>query len=94
MKNSDKKSGSGQKPRPAKSGPAKAPGTTPGVPRPAMDPGEQERLAALARLVIDQAPDLQKDKVARLKEAVKQGAYKVDARKVANALIAELLRKR
>jgi flagellar biosynthesis anti-sigma factor FlgM len=46
------------------------------------------------RQIIDATPEVRPEKVAPLLEAVAAGTYEIDARKVANRLIAELLLKR
>lgn len=42
------------------------------------------------RQIISEAPDIRVEKVAALQEAVKQGTYVIDVRKLANILIAQL----
>jgi flagellar biosynthesis anti-sigma factor FlgM len=44
-----------------------------------------------ARHLIEATPEIRPEKVAPLKEAVEQGTYEVDTRKLANALITKLL---
>jgi flagellar biosynthesis anti-sigma factor FlgM len=44
-----------------------------------------------ARHIIEATPEIRPEKLAPLKEAVEQGTYKVDTRKLANALITKLL---
>ena len=72
------------------------PGPGPGGPAPA-DSGDcrnsQARLRRLAREIIYRTPKVRREKVARLKEATEQGAYKIDAGKLADIIIAELIRK-
>jgi flagellar biosynthesis anti-sigma factor FlgM len=46
------------------------------------------------RQIIDATPEVRPEKVAPLLEAVAAGTYEIDAREVANRLIAELLLKR
>ncbi|MGO9622069.1 MAG: flagellar biosynthesis anti-sigma factor FlgM [Desulfobaccales bacterium] len=62
------------------------------------DPGDcrngQARLRRLAREIVYRTPEVRPEKVARLKEAIEQGAYKLDAAKLADIIIAELIRKR
>lgn len=78
-----------------------APGDASATPSPPPDQdaaaaaADQARLMEKARQVVYQTPEVRPGKVARLKEAVEEGAYEVDARKVANRIITEeLLRKR
>ncbi len=53
---------------------------------------ERRRLTAKARNIVDQTEDVRREKVAAFKEAVDKGTYRVNPRKLANALLAELLR--
>ncbi len=53
-----------------------------------------EKLIQLAREVVYQTPEVGPEKVARLKEAVQQGAYEIDSEKLADILIEELNLKR
>lgn len=46
------------------------------------------------RQIIAETPEVRPEKVRPLEEAVDQGTYEIDARKLANALIAELILKR
>jgi len=55
---------------------------------------QEARLMQKASQVIAQAPDVRQEKVDPLKEAVDQGSYPVDAKKVANSMIANLLMER
>lgn len=48
-------------------------------------------LIETARQVIQQTPAVRPEKVALLKEAIEQGTYKIDARKLANILIAKVI---
>ncbi len=48
----------------------------------------------LAREIIYRTPEVRPEKVARLKEAIEQGVYKIDSGKLADRIIAELIRKR
>lgn len=71
----------------------------PGPDAPAPDdsgdcPRGQARLRRLAREIIYRTPEVRPEKVARLKEAIAQGAYKIDAVSLADRIIAELIRKR
>ena len=54
----------------------------------------QARLRRLAREIIYRTPEVRPEKVARLKEAIEQGAYEIDAGSLADIIIAELIRKR
>ncbi len=44
-----------------------------------------------ARHIIEATPEIRPEKVAPLQEAVEQGTYEIDTRKLANALITKLL---
>ena len=55
---------------------------------------DQARLRRLALEIIYRTPEVRPEKVARLKEAIEQGAYEIDAGKLADIIIAELIRKR
>jgi anti-sigma28 factor (negative regulator of flagellin synthesis) len=46
------------------------------------------------RRIIAETPEVRPEKVGPLEEAVGQGTYEVDARKLANILITELILKR
>jgi flagellar biosynthesis anti-sigma factor FlgM len=52
------------------------------------------KLIEQVRQIIAAAPEVRAEKVAPLLEAVAAGTYEIDARKVANRLITELLLKR
>jgi flagellar biosynthesis anti-sigma factor FlgM len=52
------------------------------------------KLIDQVRQIIAATPEVRPEKVAPLLEAVAAGTYEIDARKVANRLIAELLLKR
>jgi flagellar biosynthesis anti-sigma factor FlgM len=73
------------------------PGSGPDAPAPAdsgdCDNGEAG-LRRLARGIIYRTPEVRPEKVARLKEAIAQGAYEIDAGSLADSIIAELIRKR
>jgi flagellar biosynthesis anti-sigma factor FlgM len=43
------------------------------------------------RQIIAATPEVRPEKVGPLKQAIEEGAYEVDARKVANALITKLI---
>jgi flagellar biosynthesis anti-sigma factor FlgM len=46
------------------------------------------------RQIIEATPEVRPERVGPLKEAVEQGTYEIDARKLANIFIAELILKR
>lgn len=52
------------------------------------------KLIEKVRLIIEATPEVRPQRVAPLLEAVAAGTYEIDARKVANRLIAELFIKR
>jgi negative regulator of flagellin synthesis FlgM len=52
------------------------------------------RLAEKVREIVSQTPEVRAEKVAALKEALAKGAYRVDARKIANILILQMLTER
>jgi flagellar biosynthesis anti-sigma factor FlgM len=54
----------------------------------------QARLRRLAREILYRTPEVRPGKVARLKEAIEKGAYEIDAGKLADSIIVELIRKR
>jgi flagellar biosynthesis anti-sigma factor FlgM len=51
------------------------------------------QLMEQVRQIIAATPEVRPEKVGPLKEAVDQGTYEIDARKVANSLITELILK-
>jgi flagellar biosynthesis anti-sigma factor FlgM len=53
-----------------------------------------EGLIRTAREIVYQTPEVRPEKVARLKEAIEQGAYEIDSEKLADNIIEELLGKR
>ena len=53
-----------------------------------------EGLKRKAREVVYQTPEVRPEKVARLKEAVEQGTYEIDAEKLAEIISEELTGKR
>jgi negative regulator of flagellin synthesis FlgM len=55
---------------------------------------EKARLMQKASQIIAETPDVRQEKVDLLKEAVDQGSYPVDAQKVANSMIANLIMER
>jgi flagellar biosynthesis anti-sigma factor FlgM len=90
------------KKRPVRLSPGTKPGrkSTPGL-NPGRSPAAARAFLARNPKLIDQvrqiiaaAPAVRLEKVGPLKKAVDQGTYEIDARKVANALLAELLLKR
>jgi negative regulator of flagellin synthesis FlgM len=52
---------------------------------------EHDRLIEQARQVVAETPDIRPEKVEPVQEAVASGAYEIDARKVANALITKII---
>ena len=56
-----------------------------------LEDAEKATLMDQARQVIYQTPDVRRDKVASLKEAVEQGTYDIDSRRLANKIIAKLI---
>jgi anti-sigma28 factor (negative regulator of flagellin synthesis) len=63
-------------------------------PKPADPDQEKARLMQKAREIIDQTPEVRPDRVAVLGEAVRQGTYRVDTRRLANILIVKLFTER
>jgi anti-sigma28 factor (negative regulator of flagellin synthesis) len=63
-------------------------------PEPILKAAEKARLLEKARQIVYQTPPLRPEKLAAFKEALEQGAYEIDSRKLANILIAELILKR
>lgn len=57
------------------------------------DPNLQrnDKLIEQVRQIVDATPEVRPEKVEPLREAVEQGTYEIDARKVANCLIASLI---
>jgi negative regulator of flagellin synthesis FlgM len=55
---------------------------------------EKARLMQKASQVIAETPDVRQEKVEPLKEAVDGGSYPVDAQKVANSMIANMILER
>ena len=55
---------------------------------------QEARLMQKASKVIADTPDVRQDKVDPLKEAVDQGSYPVNAQKVANSMIANMIMER
>ena len=60
------------------------------------DPNLQrnDQLIEQVRQIIADTPEVRPEKVEPLREAVEQGTYEIEARKLANCLIAELMLKR
>jgi flagellar biosynthesis anti-sigma factor FlgM len=71
-----------------------------GTPEPSRSHSQSADLAGNSKLmeqvrqIIAETPEVRPEKVRPLEEAVDQGTYEIDARKLANALIAELILKR
>jgi negative regulator of flagellin synthesis FlgM len=63
--------------------------TAPGIDVIHLSP--QARLMQKAAQVVAETPDVRPEKVMALKDSVEQGTYEVDARKVADSLITEML---
>jgi flagellar biosynthesis anti-sigma factor FlgM len=68
------------------------PGPGQEAPAPA-ESGDCRNLRRLAREVLYRTPEVRPEKVARLKEAIAQGAYEIDVGRLADVIIAELIRK-
>jgi flagellar biosynthesis anti-sigma factor FlgM len=47
-----------------------------------------------ARQIVDQTPEIRPEKVAAIQQALEEGRYEIDARKLANILLAEWLLER
>jgi anti-sigma28 factor (negative regulator of flagellin synthesis) len=58
------------------------------------DAAGNDKMIDQIRRIIAETPELRPEKVGPLEEAVEQGTYEVDARKLANILITELILKR
>lgn len=54
----------------------------------------RSRLLQKASQVVYQTPEVRPEKVAALKDAIEQGTYQVETRKVANKLLVELLQEK
>ncbi len=75
---------------------AAQPGSPPFLPAADL-PGRkngQARLIHKAREVVYQTSEVRPEKVARLKEAIEQGVYEIDSRKLADIIIKEWFPKR
>jgi flagellar biosynthesis anti-sigma factor FlgM len=62
-------------------------------PDPIIEAG-RNGLLEKARQIVDQTPEVRSDRVAAIKAALARGSYAIDSRKLANALITELLLRR
>jgi flagellar biosynthesis anti-sigma factor FlgM len=64
----------------------------PGIGAPG-DPNLQRKDALIeqARQIIAAAPEVRPEKVEPLREAVEQGTYEIDARKLANCLVTKII---
>ena len=60
-------------------------------PAPAADPSRNDPLIEKVRQIIEETPEIRSERVGPLQEAVAQGTYEIDARKVANSLITKLI---
>jgi negative regulator of flagellin synthesis FlgM len=58
------------------------------------DLSRNDPLIEQVRQIIVETPEVRPEKVEPLQEAVESGTYEIDARKVANSLISEILLKR
>ena len=70
---------------------AEAPASLPTRPAPAADPSRNDPVIEKIRQIIAATPEIRSERVGPLQEAVKQGTYELDARKVANSLITKLI---
>ena len=68
-----------------------APASLQARPARAADPGRNEPLIEKVRQIIEETPEIRSERVGPLQEAVAQGTYEIDARKVANSLITKLI---
>ena len=55
----------------------------------AVEPGLLDK----ARQIVDQTPEVRPEKVAAVQEALEEGSYEIDSRRLANILITELILK-
>ena len=62
-----------------------------GVPAPA---GMDKMWLEKARQIVDQTSEIRPEKVAAIQQALEEGRYEIDSRKLANILIAEWLLER
>jgi flagellar biosynthesis anti-sigma factor FlgM len=81
----------GAEPPPPHPGGGAPKGTETKPPEAPGDAAERARLMAKAQEMIEQAPEIRAEKVAALKEAVKQGTYQIDSRRLANIILVLLL---
>jgi len=58
------------------------------------DPTGNDKLIDQIRRIIAETPEVRPEKVGPIEEAVEQGAYEIEVRKLANILITELILKR
>ncbi|MGA9755671.1 MAG: flagellar biosynthesis anti-sigma factor FlgM [Desulfobaccales bacterium] len=83
--------GTGSRP-PGKNGKGLAdPASLQARPAPAADPSRNDPVIEKVRQIIAETPEIRPERVGPLQEAVEQGAYEIDARKVANSLITKLI---
>ena len=66
-------------------------GPTPPQAAKAADLSRNEKLMERVRQIIAETPEIRPEKVGPLREAVEQGTYSINVRKLANILIAELV---
>jgi flagellar biosynthesis anti-sigma factor FlgM len=69
-------------------------GDRPGPPPSRRKAEGKARLIEKAREVVYLTPEVRPEKVARLKEAIEQGNYKIDSRRLADIILKEWLIKR
>ena len=88
-----KKQGPGTGAPPAKQNDNGTPNWCGGWPSRPGDPNLQrnDQLIEQVRQIIAATPEIRPEKVEPLREAVEQGTYEIDARKLANCLIAKLI---
>lgn len=55
-------------------------------------PTGNERYILQMLQILDELPDVRQDKVAKLRKQIEQGCYKVDAEKVAERMLEEVLK--
>lgn len=56
--------------------------------------GVEQGLLEQARQIVDRTPEIRPEKVVAIKEALAQGTYDIDSRKLAAILITEMILKR
>jgi flagellar biosynthesis anti-sigma factor FlgM len=82
----------GSKPPPKYKGKGVSPPSPPSSPSvKSTEAVGNDALIKQVRQIVAETPEIRPEKVGPLKEAVEQGAYEVDSRKVANALIVKLI---